>query len=78
MKTFHCIAFTLLVIGGLNWLMVGIFKWDVGMLLFGSQEAIISRIVYILVGLSAIAIAATHKKDCKVCSVATPTSGQPM
>ena len=62
----HSIAFILLVIGGLNWLLVGLFGWDVGML-FGGQAAWISRIVYILVGVSAIAEVATHKKNCKQC-----------
>ncbi|EKD24321.1 MAG: hypothetical protein ACD_81C00054G0003 [uncultured bacterium] len=66
MKTLHYIAFTLLVVGGLNWLLVGLLKWDVGML-FGGQEAIVSRIIYVLVGLSAITILATHRKDCKTC-----------
>jgi uncharacterized membrane protein YuzA (DUF378 family) len=42
-----------LVIGGLNWLLVGILKWDIGQL-FGGQDAIVSRIIYILVGLAAI------------------------
>jgi uncharacterized membrane protein YuzA (DUF378 family) len=51
------IAFWLLVIGGLNWLLVGLFGWDIGEL-FGGQTAIISRIVYVLVGLSAILVAA--------------------
>lgn len=47
------IASILLIIGGLNWLLVGLFSIDVGMI-FGGQDALISRIVYILVGLSAI------------------------
>ncbi len=68
MKALHYIALGLLIIGGLNWLLVGIFKWDIGMLLFGSQGAIVSRIIYILVGLSAVVILATHRKDCKICS----------
>jgi uncharacterized membrane protein YuzA (DUF378 family) len=60
------ISFILLVVGGLNWLLVGLLGWDVGML-FGGQSAMISRIVYILVGLSAIYELATHKKNCKEC-----------
>ena len=36
-------------------------------MLFGGQAAWISRIVYILVGVSAIAEVATHKKNCKQC-----------
>lgn len=53
MKDLKLVAFVLLIIGGLNWLLVGLFSFDVGVI-FGGQEALISRIVYILVGLSAI------------------------
>jgi uncharacterized membrane protein YuzA (DUF378 family) len=67
MKALHMIAFILLVVGGLNWLLVGIFGWDVGEL-FGGMENIISRIIYVLVGLSAIYLLFTHKSDCKACS----------
>jgi uncharacterized membrane protein YuzA (DUF378 family) len=66
-KTLHMIAFLLLIVGGLNWLLVGLFGWDVGQI-FGGQDAMISRVVYVLVGLSAIYIMATHKADCKTCS----------
>lgn len=48
------IALTLLVIGGLNWGSIGIFQFDLVAWLFGGQTGIISRIVYILVALSAI------------------------
>lgn len=47
------LTFVLLVIGGLNWLLVGLVGWDVGMI-FGGMDAMISKIIYILVGLSAI------------------------
>lgn len=66
MKGMHMLAFLLLVVGGLNWLLVGILGWDIGEL-FGGQTAMISRIVYILVGLSAIFELATHKSTCKNC-----------
>jgi uncharacterized membrane protein YuzA (DUF378 family) len=59
MKTTYGIAFVLLIIGGLNWLLVGFFSWDIGRI-FGGQGAIISRIIYILVGLSAIYLATTR------------------
>lgn len=62
----HGVAFLLLVVGGLNWLLVGLFGWDVGEI-FGGQQALVSRIVYVLVGLSALVILASHKKDCKMC-----------
>ena len=67
MKKLHMVAFILLVIGGLNWLLVGLFNWDVGAI-FGGMDAVISRIIYILVGLSAIYEIATHKHNCKQCS----------
>ena len=54
MKTLDNIALTLLIVGGLNWLLVGLFKFDLVAMLFGGQAAIISRIVYAIVGLSAL------------------------
>lgn len=48
------IALTLLVIGGLNWGSVGIFQFDLVAWIFGGQTGIVSRIIYVLVGLSAI------------------------
>ena len=47
------IALILLIIGGLNWGLVGIFSFDLVAWAFGGQGAVISRIVYILVALSA-------------------------
>ncbi len=47
------VAFWLVVIGAINWLLVGLFGWDIGQL-FGGQDAMISRVVYILVGLSGL------------------------
>jgi uncharacterized membrane protein YuzA (DUF378 family) len=66
MKALHTIAFILVIVGGLNWLLVGVIGWDVGAI-FGGQEAWVSRIVYILVGLSAVYLAVTHKGTCKNC-----------
>ena len=62
----HTITFLLLVIGGLNWLLMGIFGWGIGMYL-GGQMSIVSKAIYILVGLSAIYEIATHKSRCKDC-----------
>ena len=67
MKILHSIAFVLVIIGGLNWLLVGLFGFDVGSI-FGGQGAIISKIVYILVGLSAVYMIFSHKCCCKVSS----------
>lgn len=67
MKALHLISFILLVIGGLNWLLVGLFGWDIGQL-FGGMDAVISRVIYILVGLAAIFEVLGHKKNCAACS----------
>ena len=47
------IALILLIIGGLNWGLVGIFSFDLVAAIFGAMS-VMSRIVYILVFLSAI------------------------
>lgn len=44
----------LLVIGGLNWGLVGLFNLDVVATLFGGTTALVSKVVYILVGLAAL------------------------
>ena len=48
------IALTLLIIGGINWGSVGIFQFDLVAFICGGQTGIVSRIIYTLVGLSAI------------------------
>ena len=65
-KGLHMITFLLVIIGGLNWLLVGLIGWDIGAL-FGGTSALISRIIYIVVGLSAIYEIATHKNRCREC-----------
>lgn len=50
MKMFDNISLTLVIIGALNWLLIGIFRFDLVAFLFGNMS-LLSRIVYILVGL---------------------------
>ncbi len=66
MKALHAISFILVIVGSLNWLLVGVVGWDIGEL-FGGMDMLVSKIIYILVGLSAIILLATHKKDCRNC-----------
>jgi len=44
----------LIIVGGLNWLLVAAFDVDLVAAIFGGQDAVLSRSVYVLVGLSAI------------------------
>lgn len=50
----NTLTLLLIIVGGLNWLLVGLFQFDLVAALFGGQDAPLSRIVYVLVGLSAI------------------------
>lgn len=74
MKALHAISFILVIIGGLNWLLIGIANLNVVAYL-GSTLA---TIIYILVGLSALLLAFTHKASCKNCSGNGTTSSAPM
>jgi uncharacterized membrane protein YuzA (DUF378 family) len=53
MKTLDVIAAVLLVIGGLNWGLVGLFDFNLVEFIFG-QLPVIARAIYIIVGLAAI------------------------
>ena len=66
MKFLHKITFGLLVIGGINWLLLALSGWEIGMI-FGGQGALVSKVIYILVGLSAVYEAIGHMKRCKGC-----------
>ena len=66
MKALHMVAFVLLIAGGLNWLLLGVFQWEIGAI-FGGSSALISRAIYVLVGLAAIYELVTHKQTCKAC-----------
>lgn len=57
MKTLNVITQVLLIVGGLNWLLVGAFRFDLVAALFGmsfGQTNALSSVVYVLVGLSAL------------------------
>jgi hypothetical protein len=54
MRTLDTITQILLIVGGLNWLLVGAFQFDLVAGLFGGQDAPLARLVYIIVGLCAI------------------------
>lgn len=61
MKTLYNIALTLVIVGALNWLLVGLFKFDLVATLFGSMS-LLTRIVYTLVGISGIISVGIYSK----------------
>lgn len=48
------LSVVLTVIGAVNWLLVGAFQFDLVAFAFGGQAMVISRIIYILVGIAGI------------------------
>ena len=57
MKPLDRIALALVIVGALNWLLVGLAKFDLVATLVGrdfGQTNIVSRVIYILVGLSGV------------------------
>lgn len=66
-KGIHCVTFILLVVGGLNWLLVGLWDMDLVMKVLGSGMT--TKVVYILVGLSAVYEVATHGRNCRMCKM---------
>lgn len=61
MKTLNLITLTLVIIGAINWLLVGLFKFNLVDAIFGSLSAL-SRIIYILVGISGLWVISFYSK----------------
>lgn len=53
-NTMDRIALALVVLGALNWLLVGVFNFDLVATLFGGTNALVSKIIYSVIGLSGI------------------------
>ncbi len=54
MKAIDILALILLIVGGLNWGLIGLFEFDLVATIFGGQDAAFARVVYTLVGISAL------------------------
>ena len=66
-KTLHMASFTLVVVGALNWGLIGLFNFNLVNVIFGSMPQL-EQLTYILVGVSAVYIFLTHKSDCMICN----------
>ena len=62
MKSLNAVALLLIIVGGVNWLLVGLFQWDLVGGIFGGMDSIIARVVYILVGIAALYSISLFKK----------------
>ena len=61
MKTLDILAAVLLVVGGLNWGLWGAFQFDLVAAIFGGNTALLSKLIYVVVGLAAMYQAASFK-----------------
>lgn len=53
MKVLYYIALTLVIIGAINWLLIGLFNFDLVATIFGAMS-VMSRIIYVLVGVAGL------------------------
>lgn len=51
---FDKLTLILLIVGGLNWGSIGLFGFDIVAWLFGGQDALLSRVIFAVVGLCAL------------------------
>ncbi|MGI5848978.1 MAG: DUF378 domain-containing protein [Christensenellales bacterium] len=50
----NILAWILVIIGAINWGLIGFFQFDLIAAIFGGQSAVVSRIIYALVGLAGL------------------------
>lgn len=70
------VAFTLVIVGGINWGLVGLMGFDLVAWLFGGVLGMemLARLVYILVGVAAVYEVLIHKQVCTHCGVSGKAS----
>ncbi len=60
MRGISMVALLLVIVGAVNWGLVGLAQFDLVAFLFGGPSAALSRVVYSLVGLSGVTLAVTE------------------
>ncbi len=73
MKALHLIAFILVVIGGINLGLIGAANFDLVAKILGTGT--VTKVVDVLIGLSALVLVFTHWGDCKKCESKTTVPG---
>ena len=56
-------ALTLVILGAINWGLIGLFRFDLIATIFGGMEAIVSRIIYTLVALAGLYCLSFYGRD---------------
>ncbi len=67
MKSLHMAAFVLVVVGAINWGLVGLMNLNLVEAILGMGT--LTKLVYVLVGLAGVYKLVTHTQNCKECSV---------
>jgi uncharacterized protein len=75
MKTVHLVALVLVIVGAVNWGLVGVAQFDLVATLFGGVSSPLSRVVYTLVGVSGLVLLATTAMFTNSQPVLRPTRG---
>ena len=61
LKAINCVALTLVIIGAINWLLVGLFEFNLVDAIFGSLS-VLTRIIYTIVGIAGLWSIAFYSK----------------
>lgn len=78
MKGLHMLAFVLVVVGALNWGLEGLGYFvgtdlNVVNMILGAWP-MVEGLVYLLVGIGALVLVATHRRDCRACDSGSPVA----
>lgn len=66
-KMLHMVTYLLIIVGALNWGLMGLLNFNLVNALLGSWPAV-EKLVYVLVGVAAVLDLVMHMKYCKYCS----------
>lgn len=53
-KTWDWVALSLVILGAINWGLIGLFRFDLIAVIFGGMESVVSRIIYTLIALAGL------------------------
>ena len=69
MKTIQIIALFFTIIGGINWGLIGLFDFNLVSLIFGGQDSVLTKLIYIIVGISSILMVFERDFVFKFCKI---------
>ncbi len=77
-RTLWLVAFVLVVVGAVNWGLVGLAQFDLVATLFGGSASVVSRVVYALVGIAGLLLVALQVGSMPATMPATPRGAPAM